>query len=445
MRPQCKRAAQICGLLGLVAVTACDPTEGIPPLRIDIAANCAEVQGFPVLRNAILGQFWQDVHAASVAGADQSTLWLLVSDDRSQGQANLRLVYLASGTTELSIPLPDELLATDEPLSFHFEAGPVASEVWLVADSDESFLMWHLDATLGPNALIANSLDLGMFPSTSAFLCEDQTLPCDVKGWHRELVFLEEIPFLVSVAPFSPSGTTYVYLAGIEPSLVLGEREQLEFFEACDPDSPFEEYTLCTELVAMTSFPRIAVMGSQRDQRRNPHDLFVFRERSFADEEEFNFTEVLVLSLKLDGGVPKGELRSRGVDTSPLFGGRGSLAVDLDSTYMLFQNMNAAPGLLQLSQADELSSRKISPVEGFDVGLGSELLQMRGDIAIGQLVDGTWTVTKLFPDAPERSEVYEHPSTGPVRSVAHAGVGAFLLKTDTDAELVALRCREQTP
>ena len=437
----------------LLATTCIDEGDRFSPIVVDIAANCAEAEITVLLREMEDGaRPWRRVIAVAVDAPGLDRYWVFAEMDDPNNPAVPRHALVHVDGNQASNPqyiTPDTTLGDE---SYALRAGPVPGSVWLVQRSATTFRLWHLDAAYLPGPpLIAGSDELGDWPQNVIDLCADEEQrelwPCEAEDWHRELVFLDGYAHVAMVPSFSSDNFTRVIVGRLDPYLYFDDTKPLEFDRQCDPTEPLPEYTECTEENAATSYPAIDVMGSQLGSNTPEHRMFMLRQRAI--DGVARPREVVFLTLKLQDGTAAGDVRSKVLEElEPTVDPPSGLARDDFSSYMLHSarpldepDTEPTPVVTRLSELD----KEFTVLEGLAIPEDSTLLQLESDIALGRIVDGTWEVTKLFPDAPERSRVTTYEGSAPIVRVSPAGHGAFLLfKEAGGPDLGQLQCPDES-
>jgi ABC-type molybdate transport system ATPase subunit len=123
------------------------------------------------------------------------------------------------------------------------------------------------------------------------------------------------------------------------------------------------------------------------------------------------------------------------------------MAADVTGRYVLFDaNLygtdNPGPSYLHslLTPMDGPAEFIVHDARGV-LRLGDRMLQLEDDIAAARIeANGTWSVTKLFPDAPIESETTTIALASMVVSFEEAGPGGVLLRTPDSATLIRVGC-----
>jgi hypothetical protein len=438
-------------MLGALLATGCgDKGDDFSPIVVDIAANCAEAELEILLAEMEEGNRpWDRVLAVAVDAPGVDRYWALVEYTDPNIGPGLGLTHIDG--TDWTIPLPIQPADLVPGASLTLRPGPIPGTAWLVHKDVGTFRLWSVDATnVGFDPFITRSQDHGLFPESAAYLCEEgfgELGPCDVSEWERELVFLDGYAFVAAIPPFSPNNTTYVYLGPLDTYLGINESKELTFERQCDPTEPLAEYTACTEENAATTYPVLTLMGSQQSTNAAEHRMFLLRQRAIGGIPE-PAREVVFLKLLLDDRKqPAGTIQSKALaDVVPIGGPPSGIARDEFASYMLHPTKApdgvGPPAITRLAELED----EFDVLQGIPLRDDVSLLQLESDIALGRVVDGTWEITKLFPDAPERSEVAVYTGSAEITGVAPAGHGAFLVfKAARGPDLVQLGCPEDSP
>jgi hypothetical protein len=425
-------------LLTLLAV-GCHDATFFETIVVDIAANCNEVE---IIADAtdLDPRDGSGIRVLDAANGhpEISGWWLLVSAPEASAEPNtLQLWHLVGDSVDIVVPLG---LPPDLSHAIELRPGPRRDEAWLVRRSPGVMEVWHVDAEAEAPLMDVFS-GLGGFPESND-LCPDNEFGfdarCPTTDWHRDLVFLGGTPFVVSVPPFSPDEVTWVYLAELGHG-ILAERA-LDFVSRCDPSLSLEDFGVCEERKRRSSFEEIHVLAAQHDPRTPFTSLLVLRE-SAQDAVRSFVPDVVVLSLGLIDGSLRGTLvkAESAQGTIPMLGSPTGLALDSFATYLLHATQDHPPSLLRLPNL----GATVEPIANVRLGTDVTLMQLEGDIALSRIVEETWEITKLFPDAPEQSKVTEHRAATPIVAVEHAGPGAFIMhRSDGGPDLLRVRCVE---
>lgn len=425
--------------------TGCQAPSHFETIVVDIAANCNEVE---VTSDAVdldpRDGSGLRVLAAAHDGASTSGWWLLVSAPEGENEPHsLQLWHLLDGSVDARVPLG---LAPDVAPDLDLRPGVRPGEAWLLRRAEGLMYVWQVDADAS-EPLVGMSSDLGAFPVTND-LCQDNEFGfetrCPTTTWHRDLVFLDGVPFVASVPPFSSDASTWVYLGelvhGATAHLFVLQERPLEFVSRCDPGLSLQDFATCEERLKFTSYPDIRVLATQIDPRTPFTSLLVLRERA-EDNVPSPYPEVVVLSLGLtDSNLAGGLVKADSGIAVPTGSEPTGLALDAFATYLLHATHDRGPLLLRMPNL----GATVEPIT--DVPLGGEvaLLQLDDDVALSRIVDGTWEITKLFPDAPEQSRVTEHRAATPIVAVEPAGPGAFIaFREGGGPDLLRVRCLDR--
>lgn len=416
------------------------------PIVVDISANCNRADVVPLVTDLNApARPWTRVLAAAVDDPAGSGVWLLVEYNATDGFDRLGLWHVTDDQIDAKVDID---VAPNEADSLELQAGPQPGQAWLVRAAPSVFGLWRVDANDPDSKLQAVSGNLAGFPGALAKLCDedddDVYEACDVSDWPRHLAFLNRQPHIVSVAPLSPTATTFVYVARLEPALVISEQSQLEFFKPCPEDAPVDEFVACDEEKQQTRYPSLELLGHQLDPNTRDWKIFLLRFREVGGLPQS--WEPVVVNLYLnDAEQPEGGLRSQvGLTAEQKMATPGppsGVAVDDFAAYLLHTTTLEGPRLTRLDDngADFIDL----PIVELDQT--SHLLQLDSDIAVGRLVEDGWEVIKLFPDAPERSQTLTWLESGPIDRVEPAGVGAVMLHPERGGpDVVMLRCAEAT-
>ncbi|MCR9160097.1 MAG: hypothetical protein ACE37F_37760 [Nannocystaceae bacterium] len=448
-------ALRRCALAGLLGV-GCDEGDRFSPVRLDTSPNCATATTDVLVPNLDRPeQPWHRVRSIALDEPGRLDFWALVELD-AQSQA-LSMVHVRDGAIDHSVPLPALLPDTVE---LTLRTGPNAGSAWLVESGPGTFRLMQLEAVSpGIDPLRAVSPDLGWFPGTDANLCGGSTSgpaedpeyePCDVTQWHRDLAFVEGQPYLLSIPPFSPNATMYIYAGALRVDLGVTERTQLEFFRRCDSSfvEPFDPG--CDFELEKTTYPSLVVSGAQQDPSKPVHHQFIVRDRSVEGVPAAREAVGLALDLDEDDKL-RGFVFSRDLDEVTVIPGAPSgLATDNVATYLLHPIEEGGARVTRLRTDipdDGFVDNRFEVLSGLDLLDPPEdlqMLQLPGDVALGWVDEGAWNILKLFPDAPASSVQTSYAPQAPVTRVQSAGRGAYLVFKDHDLgpDLVQVRCAD---
>jgi hypothetical protein len=434
-----------CGLVML----ALGCGEGLPDIPLKLSKNCNEAE-VEVLVAAVGDGDGEDILDVAADGTLGTTAWVLLRRSGATG-SEVVVQRVAPDGVEHETVLPVEGSS-----SLLLTPAPEAGRVWVVREEPGLLEVWRV-APDDPVRPLLGSDDLSSFPS-DAIMCEG----CDGDGWPRRLFFVSGNPALVSLPTESEDAGLGVWVAPLDASgaeIRLTGEHRLNFEPPCEATTP-EAEDFCEQQRMNLRYPAISLLGLQQDPRQRVTSLLGHRTRSQMYDGQpspIESADVFMVSLFLDGdGVPAGVLRSysgfyTGSEEGPLDDSVPPLptadppygmAIDRFATYGLFSNGGQLARLIQLPEVDpefiELSGR-------IPLALETSLLQLDRDLALGRLVDGTWEITKLFPDEPSQSEVSIYRSDASIVQVVSGGVGTFLLhKEDVPPEVVRVRCSERT-
>lgn len=442
--------------LAIVLAIGCDEGARFGPVELDTSPNCASVAAdvlVPDLDRPV--QPWARMISLALDEPGRLDFWALVELD--EPGTPLGMVHVRDGGIDHTVVLPNFLLDTTDVV---LRPGPSPGSAWLVESGPGTFRAWQFEAvTPGSDPLRAISGDLGWFPGSLAQLCSPEQSdpfeepvyePCDVTDWHRELAFVEGQPFLISTAPFSPTATMYVYAGRLRPDLGITEQTQLEFYRKCDDEFivPFDPG--CESEIDRTNYPSLVVAGSQQDPTEPVHHQFIVRDRSRDRVPVSREAVGLALDLDDDDNL-RGFVFSRALEGVTVAAGPPSgLSTDDVAAYLLHpvEEGGARVTRLRTDLPDgEYVSDRFEVLSGLplqDPSNTLSMLQLPGDIALGWVEDGVWTILKLFPDAPASSETSTYAPRAPVTAVRPAGRGAYLVFKDHELgpDLVQLRCTD---
>jgi hypothetical protein len=420
---------------------ACSSFE-LTPIELDVSSNCARV-GVSELVADIDGpeRPWDRVVAMAVDAPGLTSGWMLVIRHDEGGPDELGLVYLdAEGTV-----LVEHSLAQPPAFAGSFELTPSAEPgvAWLSHGQVGSFTLWRLDIGALQPVLASHNL------APNPLFCEDHDgtpEPCDAWGWPHRIVFVQQRLHLLAVPPASPDVQIDIWLTPIEwprdGELKLQPDVVLHFEPDCDLDD-IEEAMLCEALLATRSFPRIEPVAVQRDARAEHSELAIYRELDDGSGLLFPDIALIVLSAN-ESGVRGDMLTPPGLPPARDGGARG-VAQDVFSSYLHFIALDGTAVLAQRPPGlDDDEPFVQLEREGLLLGLDHELAQLDDDIVMHRVSDGAWELLKVFPDAPERSQITLHRPAGAAAAVVSAepaGPSSFLVRTDDGhTDLVRVTC-----
>ncbi len=427
-------------LTAAVALPVLTCTAPALDLTIDTGTRCTGV-AVEVLDDAVLPGW--TVHALAVLDQAGDEGWALATDPMKR----LWLQPLPSGPGLELTELVDAGLLELMP-------GPIPGEVWLLFDRPEGARVWRLGSP--SQGEIREAPDLTEFPA------EDL-------GWSRRLVFVGATPYLLAAPGSGEASTLTLQLARLDrETLAIADTWSIEFWGTCgevpedaEPGdgctaSLFEEVTEI-ELLAVTQADgagaAVVLVGLHAVQAGETPEMPMR-----------HHTEVSSLELR-DAGVdlPPDAYRHIRVpwDTeTELKFSLAQVGADGDDMYVLAgvsQPPDAEQSLLQSDYAvraehsDERDSGINDNFAYFDKELRTHLLQVEGEVAIGQFLEGEWRVAPIVKEN-DLAKVDTSLIAGlPVAegSVARgAGFGQFLIRPPDGAAMrVTLGCADdvETP
>ena len=436
------RAATL-ALAGLLAAGCNEPGFVIVA---DVSKNCNEVIVEPVIESQGVGvSTILDAAATPTASGvgGSASVWLLLLVSTGSGD-QLAVRHVVDGTVTREVPLP----LPGQPGSLVLRGSPDPDEVFVLHRGSGTFRVWRVAADLADPGLQA-SQELVGFPHDT-FTCA----PCDTDDWHRDLLFLDNRPYVVSVPPLSESAAVSVWVGALSANppetgiLGVGTEHRLNFERMCQPtfdETVGEDIDLCEANKLDVSYPNVTVLGRQHDPRPTYSRMLIHREQAETGTGDYTVSDVFVVTLELDAdGIPKGVLRSYQGFDEPLTTPPSGLVVDRFSTYAMYTTLYASPPtrLLQLP-APTADFEDITLQLGNAIGPDTQLLPLDQDVALGEVVEGTWEITKLFPDDLSKSETTVYAPEPPISSVRPVGPGYFLLGHDEGRpDVVRVRCVE---
>ncbi|MCH9681060.1 MAG: hypothetical protein K0V04_06485 [Deltaproteobacteria bacterium] len=419
--------------------------EGLPEVSLQLSKNCNEVEIQPLVAQVAAGAGEQVLDIAA-DGSLGDTAWVLVRRPTEDLEDELLVQRVGPNgiDREIAISIPASAASA---LSLH--PASESGEVWVVRDEPGRYQLLRV-APDDPDRPLLGSDNFALFPPETT-LCN----PCDPSAWPRYLVFLPGGPVVVAVPPFSIDAGLIVWVGQVDlegASMRLGNEHRLNFEPPCEDESPAGQVA-CDDDRMTLIYPEITVLGVQQDPRQTQTVMFGHRTRNRLQNDvpiPIDSADVFMVSVFLDSnGTPAGVLRSYSGSFSQPPGSvtfpplpstdppRG-VAIDRFASYGMFSNGGEVTRLVQLPDSNpdfvELSNRIELPVS-------VQLLQLDRDLAIGELVDGGWELTKLFPDDPSQSERMRYTASTPITEIVSGGIGTFLVrKQDAPPEVLRVRC-----
>jgi len=404
-------------------------------LMIDTGTRCTGV-AVEVLDDAVLPGW--TVHALAVLDVSGGDGWALATDPGKR----LWLQPLPAGPgldlTELADAGVLELMP-----------GPIPGEAWLLFDRPEGARVWRLGSPI--NGEIREAPELALFPG------EDL-------GWSRRLVFVGATPYLLAAPGSGDASTLTLPLARLDrETLAIVDMWSVEFWGSCGevpedagPDGGcmatlFEEITEI-ELLAVTQADgagaAVVLVGLHSVQPSETPEL-----------PGRHHTEVSSLELRDAGAdLPPDayrHIRAPWDTETELKFSLAQVGADDEDMYVLAgvaQPPDAEQSLLQKDYAvraehsDERESGINDNFAYFDKELRTHLLQVEGEVAVGQFLEGEWRVAPIVKEN-DRARVDTSLIAGlPVAEgsvVRGAGFGQFLIRPpDGAASRVTLGCAD---
>lgn len=422
-------------LTAAVALPVLTCTAPALDLTIDTGTRCTGV-AVEVLDDAILPGW--TVHALAVLDATGEEGWALATDPAKR----LWLQPLPAGPGLELTELADAGLLELMP-------GPIPGEAWLLFDRPEGARVWRLGSP--SQGEIREAPDLTGYPM-------------DDLGWSRRLVFVEATPYLLAAPGSGDASTLTLQLARMDrETLALADSWDIEFWGTCgEVPEDGEPGEGCTASL-FEEIPEIELLAiTQADGAGAAVVLVGLHAVQPSETPELPgryHTEVSSLELR-DAGVdlPPDAYRHIRVpwDTeTELKFSLAQVGADGDDMYVLAgvaQPPDAEQSLLQKDYAvrAEHSDERVSGINDnfayFDKELRTHLLQVEGEVAIGQFNAGEWLVAPIVK-LNDRATVDESLVAAlPVAegSVARgAGFGQFLVRPpDGPAMRVTLGCAD---
>lgn len=425
-----------------MGVMLCGCTTELPTIVLDISKNCNEVEVLPLATDVGLTPSGarDEIVRAAADGSASASAWLMVVPAGGES-GSLMIRHMVGGEILSEIPLP---IPASRKQNARLRASPNSGEVYVTLQGPGDFFLWRV-VERDPIPFAQASNNLAAFPNDT-----HNCSPCDNTDWYRDLIFIEGQPHLISVPPFSPTVAISVWVGSLAASppqtgnFVVDTEHRLNFEPRCDPGEPLEILQGCEATNALVSHPAVRVLGRQSDPSTPTTAILAGRERQ-EFEQDFATHDIFVVHVGLDDdGIPAGILRSEQpkFEISQPPGPPSGLAVDEFATYAQVTMPLQGTRLLQLRLAAFEEGFTDLNVPDLD---SRRLLQLDNDLALGQIVDGNWEVTKLFPDAIDTSKTTVYQSDAPILEAEGAGPGVFLLRRqDAAPELVRLACANET-
>ncbi|MBC8070117.1 MAG: hypothetical protein IAG13_17410 [Deltaproteobacteria bacterium] len=419
---------------------ACSSFE-LTPIEIDVSSNCNRV-GVSELVAEIDGPArpWDRVVAMAVDAPGLASGWLLVIRHDDGGPDELGLVYLgADGTV-----LVEHSLAEPPALAGSFELVPSTEPgvAWLSHGQVGSFTLWRLDAGAVQPVLASQNL------APNPYFCDpdhDGTPePCDSWQWPHRVVFVGQRMYLLGVPPSSPDAQVDIWLTAIEwprelESPQLRSDVVLHFTPDCDLED-IEDSQVCEALLAEHSYPRIEPVALLRDARAAHSELALYRELD--DGSGLLLLDIALVVLSPGESGVGGDLLAPPGLSPPRDAGARGVAQDVFSSYLHFIAQDGTAVLAQRPPGlDDDEPFVQLEREGLALTLEHELAQLDDDIVLHRVQGGAWELLKVFPDAPERSQVTLYQRAAAVISAEPAGPSSFLVRSEGGrTDLVRVTC-----
>lgn len=417
------------GVLALgLGPLACAPYE-LPPIELDIANNCAAVRVDTAIDGLVDGaRPWSQVVAAVVDVPRRPRLWMLAIQG---GAASPYVSAIHLDETEAI----DAVVAIDVPAALAGElslvAGSAAGEAWVVQSGVGLLRLWHLDARTEP-ALVGTTDTLDYFPGQCDDDRDGQLEFCDTSQWVRAIVHIDDTPYLLAVPPSSPDTTFEIWLGALVDIGLQPVGQRLLVVPRCESDDP--EY--CQANAQLQRFSTIALAGIAREPTTGTTHLALYRELETIGVP-LMAADVAIASLVLTPiGTAAVQLRTGPGLPEPAGDGARSIAADPWASYAAYDPEAGAAQLVRAHHDDVVDlATLMTPARG------DRLIQLDDDIALAAIEDGAWRVTKVFPDAPERSQTTVFAGHDAIVDVRGAGPGSFVIHyADQTADLVEVAC-----
>ncbi len=410
-----------------LATTACAPFD-LPAIELDIATNCAVVRA-DVRVPGLVGpeRPWKGIAAAAVDAPRQHRMWILAVQG-DPANAYLTAIHLdetsaIDATVDLDVPAP-------RAGELSLIAGASPGEAWLVQSGVGLLRVWHLDARASP-ALVSRTDTLGYFPGQCDDDRDGQLEFCDTSQWLRTVIHLGGLPYLLALPPSSPDTALELWLAPLGDLAAQPAGQRMIVSAPCEDDPEF-----CEANALLQRFSALEVAGITRASSGGATHIAIRSEIETlgvpVDESDIAIASLLVSP----AGTPAVVLRPGPELPQPDHKGARSVAADPWAIYVAYDPRGGDSEVARARFDDN------DPLSVFmTTARGDKLIQLDDDIALAALEDGSWRITKVFPDAPERSTDTVFAGNSPITDVVNASGGSFVVGyADGTADLVEVTC-----
>lgn len=406
-------------LLVVVAAGSCVSGPS-PDLEIDLGHICEQI-GLEVRDPALLPGW--EVHALAVERSEGERAWALATD----GEGRLQLVATPDGAAHDF----SEFGASDELLLL---PGAIEGETWVMLDRSNEAQVWRL--TDGEDGGLMAGPRLVDFPAAGS--------------WTRRLVFLDQVAHILSVPRAGDASTVEVLLSRLDDTLAPEPALSLPLWQNC-PEGQVDGELPCQPPLLSGSI-ELELLGTTEGGS-------VGGAAAMIGMYAAKLSEPPMMSAVYTTLVTNVELRSLGPDqpptmirrdlpywntTGPVLISPAYIASDRDALYWL-------ASLVPLGDSTPLDTDFVYRAGHDDDGgqarivatakkeLNSHLLQIGGGVALGQISGKRWTI------APVGASGVDDKVTGGLNldagaTVALAGRGQFLVRSDAGARRVAAAC-----
>lgn len=416
------RRASVLALLGL-AVCVEGPA---PDLALDMGRACQTI-ALEVRDPAILPG--SEVHAMALERTDGDSAWILATD----GEGLLRLRGWPQGP---SIDLSD-LGAAHE---FRLVPGPGDGQTWLVLDRPGVVQVWRLEEA-AEGTMFAGPV-LSNFPAEG--------------DWTRRLVFIDEVPHLMSVPDAGDASTVELSLARLsletlEPDIPIA----LPLWQTTCIDDGVEETGPSCEAPLLSGPVTLELLDTAEAGSLNGAAALIAMYAAKTSDPPM----MTALHTTLVASV---ELRTLGPEAPPTMIRRDwpiwftngpvyvSLAFITADTRKLYWIAGYTPFdgpppekdlVIRANRDEEGSAEGVYTVATVDRGRNTHLLQIGGRAALGQVNDDVWTIAPIRNDAIDQTTIAKL-QLEPNAEVSLAGRGQFLVRGDKGTRRVAAICAD---
>lgn len=411
----------------------------LAPIELDVSSNCNRVAVTELVAELDgPARPWDRVVAMAVDAPGLTSGWLLVVRHDPGGPDELGLVYLdAEGTVVV-----EHGLAQPPAVADTFELLPSAEPgvAWLSQGAVGSFNLWRLD--VGALVSVSTSPNLAAIPLFCDLDHDGVHESCDSWQWPHRIVFVRQRPHLLTLPPASIDAQIDLWVTPFEwPRDGIMQVQSdivLHFKPECEWED-IESQEICEALVGELSYPRIQPLALQHDARTQRTELLLYRE---LDDAGVRVPDIALVVLTPGEPWVGGRMLTPPGLPAPRDAGASGVAQDVFSSYLGYIGIDGTPVLAQRPPGlDDDEPFVLLDREGLQLELDHELAQLDDDIVMQRIHDGAWELLKVFPDAPERSQVTVYDEPGELVEVRAAGPSSFVLhEADGGASLVRVAC-----